>query len=463
MNISRRHFLQKASVVSLGFCGLRQFARAADPTPDQRTASGYGALISDPDRILDLPHGFSYQLISSSGDRMDDHFRVPGKHDGMAAFPGPNGRTILVRNHELEPAQVEYSPFGPNNFFYSKIDPKKMYDAGKGKKPALGGTTTLVYDTKSRRLEKHFLSLAGTHRNCAGGPTPWNSWVTCEETVEVATAEIEKDHGYNFEVPATDQISLADPHPLKAMGRFRHEAIAVDPASGIVYQTEDRSDGLIFRFIPERPGHLAAGGRLQALRVIDSKGLDTRNWTQQTIMPGDQLGVQWVDIENVESPEDDLRYQGRFEKGAARFARGEGMWYARDSIFFACTNGGKKQKGQIFRYFPSPHEGKRNESAHPGRLELYLEPNDASLVENADNLTIAPWGDLVICEDGPDSQFVVGVTPEGKIYKIGKTTVSELAGATFSPDGSTLFINVQTPGWTLAITGPWADRRSTAA
>ena len=111
---------------------------------------------------------------------------------------------------------------------------------GSGELPCLGGTTTLVYDTRTQTLEKHFLSLIGTIRNCAGGLTPWNTWITCEETMQKAEGTYDADHGYNFEVPASADIGLADPIPLKAMGRFNHEAVAVDPKTGIVYETEDR-------------------------------------------------------------------------------------------------------------------------------------------------------------------------------------------------------------------------------
>ena len=246
------------------------------------------------------------------------------------------------------------------------------------------------------------------------------------------------------------------------MGRFRHEAIAVDPRSGAVYQTEDRGDGLFFRFLPHEPGKLAKGGRLQALKIRDKARADTRNWYGSDLTVGQKLSVEWVDISNVEAPDDDLRYQGCFERGAARFARGEGCWFGHDSVFFACTNGGLKRKGQIFRYRPSPVEATSGEAAQPGTLELYIEPNDGKLIENADNLTIAPWGDLIVCEDGTDPQFLVGITPSGKIYKLARTNLGELAGAVFSPDGSTLFVNIQTPGVTVAITGPWKSLRAQA-
>ena len=162
------------------------------------------------------------------------------------------------------------------------------------------------------------------------------------------------------------------------------------PRSGVVYQTEDTGDCLIYRYIPDAPGKLIAG-RLQALAVIDHPSLDTRNWEKELVRPGEPLAVRWVDIENVESPKDDLRFQGFDGKGCARFARGEGMWYGREAIYFACTSGGSKKKGQIFRYQPSPHEGTADEGKAPGTLELFVEPNDGDLVDNADNLTVSPF------------------------------------------------------------------------
>ena len=232
-----------------------------------------------------------------------------------------------------------------------------------------------------------------------------------------------KDHGYCFEVPATSEPAVARPKPLTDMGRFNHEAVAVDPVSGIVYQTEDRGDGLIYRFIPKTRGRLEEGGRVQALGFKGQKRVDTRNWDQQRVRPGSPVEVTWIDLDDVDSSNDDLRHRG-FEKGAARFARGEGMWYGRNAVYFACTNGGRNKKGQIWRYIPSPFEGAENEEKTPGKLELFIEPNDGTLVENADNVTVAPWGDLILCEDGASEQFLVGVTPEGGIYKFGRNAIS---------------------------------------
>ena len=251
-------------------------------------------------------------------------------------------------------------------------------------------------------------------------------------------------------------MELADPIPLTDMGRFNHEAVAVDPKTGIVYETEDRDDSIFYRFLPNQLGNLKAGGRLQALVLLDKPSADTRNWDEDLFAVGDELAVKWIDIENVQSPEDDLRKQG-FDKGAARFARGEGIWYGNGEFYFACTSGGSAKIGQIWRYRPSEHEGTPEESKSPGVLDLFIEPNDGRLIENADNLTVAPWGDLVVCEDRSGQVVrLAGVTPSGNVYPFAFSHLrTEFAGVTFSPDGSTLFVNSQGVGITFAITGPW--------
>jgi secreted PhoX family phosphatase len=455
--LSRRHFLRQASAVALGFSGLHTLAATsaargwASPAPD-----GFGPLVPDPAGVFDLPEGFSYRVFSRMGDVMTDGFLVPGRPDGMAALPGPDGLTLLVRNHELAVSDAEaMGPFGARFEQLGRLEKSALYDAGLDGVPCPGGTTTVVYDTRAQQMVSQHLSLVGTVRNCAGGPTPWNSWITCEETVQRAGDRGTRDHGYNFEVPATTS-GLAEPVPLIAMGRFNHEAVAVDPASGIVFQTEDAHDGLIYRFLPNEPGALHKGGRLQALAVEAQPSLDTRNWDEQTVQAGVPMRTRWIDMDGVEAPDNDLRLRG-FSAGAARFARGEGMWYGRGAVYFACTNGGEAKKGQIWRYVPSEHEGQQGEKDAPGTLELFVEPNDGALIDNADNLTVTPWGDLILCEDGSGEQYLVGVTPSGDLYKFGRnaTSDSELAGATFSPDGTTLFVNIQHDGLTLAITGPW--------
>jgi uncharacterized protein len=461
---TRREFLRTTSLTTAGFLGLRALMQnplAAALAEAGTPALGFGPLLRDKAGLFDLPVGFTYTKFSERGQEMNDGLLVPGMHDGMAAFPGPGGRVLLVRNHELESAWLDFSPFGKDKSRLGKVDRAKIYDLGSGVLPNLGGTTTLVYDPVARKLEQHSLSLAGTVRNCAGGVTPWGTWVTCEEMNAEPEPTAEKDHGYNFEVRPSTEIGLVEPVPLKAMGRFRHEAICVHPTSGAVYETEDIGDGLLYRFLPKVPGNLAAGGRLQALMLRDKFGADTRNWDAAVFPVGKALAVKWVDLDEVESPRHDLRLRG-FGAGAALFARGEGAWWGEDAAWFAMTNGGSAKLGQVFRYRPSEYEGTPREAEAPGTIELFVEPNDSALLSNADNLCVAPWGDIILAEDTRGVCRLVGVTPKGEFYVIGRNVIEgrELAGVCFSPDGSTLFCNVQNPGYTLAITGPWPRGRA---
>ncbi len=413
MAINRRDFIQTAGLVSLGFLGLSRFNETL-AFPTQKTSWKYGPLIPDPKGILSLPKGFTYKIISTQGQIMTDGLLVPGNPDGMATFRGSMGKTIIIRNHEISVNDPESGAFGKDNTLLKKISKTRFYDYGRGASPCYGGTTTLVYNDKTQKVEKEFLSLAGTVRNCAGGPTPWGSWLTCEETTVRADDVLEKDHGYVFEVPAKENPTLADPVPLKAMGRFNHEAVAVDPKTGIVYLTEDDSEGLIYRFIPKTKGRLLNGGKLQALSLINQASADTRNWTGEAIVPRKLYPVRWIDVDHVEAPDNDLRFRG-FNQGAARFARGEGMWCGKNEIYFACTNGGKIKSGQVFRYKPGEYEGTTREKDSPGNLQLFVEPNDKEIFKNCDNLTVAPWGDVVLCENHIHP-FIVGITPKGEYF-----------------------------------------------
>jgi secreted PhoX family phosphatase len=244
------------------------------------------------------------------------------------------------------------------------------------------------------------------------------------------------------------------------MGRFEHEAAAVEPRSGMVYLTEDKDRSLIYRFRPNVPGQLAQGGKLQALVVTDQPALDTRNWSSpHDIRAGEWHEVRWLDLEDVDSDDNDLRLRG-YAAGAARFARGEGICTADGSLFFTCTSGGQQRLGQIFQYEPSPFEGTNNEYEQPGKMRLLVELNRDSVLQNCDNLTMSPWGDLVVCEDNTDHAGLICVRPNGEQYMLADNAYSdsELAGVCFAPDGKTLFVNIQYAGLTLAITGPWPGR-----
>jgi secreted PhoX family phosphatase len=466
MRLQRRDLLT-GSAAAVAFAGLARNVQAQTATEETyvNEVPGYGPLVRDPNRLLDLPEGFTYQVISQSGDTMDDGLFVPGQPDGMGCFDLGGGKVALVRNHELKGSSGLHRNLGPGGFHQERIgllDPSKGYDTYKDGRALPGGTTTLVYDLETRRTVSQHLSLAGTSTNCCGGQTPWGSWLTCEETEETpASADVTRPHGFVFEVPAA-ATGLVDPVPLKAMGRFDHEAVCVDPRTGVVYLTEDKNDGLFYRFIPTTPGRLAEGGRLQAMGFKARPGADSTNQETREWSVGDWREVVWIDLEDVESPDADLRFRGH-AAGAARVARGEGLFWGDGELYMTATSGGPLKRGQILRYVPSADEGRRGEARRPGRLQLFLESADERTMNMGDNITVAPWGHLVVCEDNYSSDtrnHLKGVTPDGQVYAIGRnvfTGNSEFAGAVFSPDGQVLFVNIMYPGVTFAIRGPWTS------
>lgn len=442
---NRRRFLGATAsafaALAASGCVIRSGGIAGAPGTVRPRAGfvGYGALQPDPAGLIDLPQGFSYRVISRLGDAMDDGGTVPDKADGMGCFDLASGEIALVRNHELVPTDDAGGPiakgFGKRNGAFVS-----------------GGTTTIVLDAATLKVKRQFRSLGGTIRNCAGGTTPWGSWLTCEEAPTGPGQRygdgLERNHGWVFEVPASAR-GLVDAVPLTAMGRFNHEAAAVDPATGIVYMTEDRDDGVLYRFLPRVPGKLAEGGRLQAMVV---EGLtDTRNWTSPAMPVGKAFPVRWVDLDEVEAPKDDLR-QRAAAKGAALVARGEGLHMGENAVFACCTSGGAAQLGQILKLTPGL-------AGAPDTVELFFESQNTEQFNFGDNLTVAPNGHLIVCEDQYTDvvdNHIRGITPDGRAYDVARLTAqTELAGACFSPDGKWLFVNVYSPATTLAITGPW--------
>jgi len=432
----RRQFLRHTGSAFAALAAAGCAGRTTAPAAAAPIAESYGALLPDAAGILDLPRGFSYRVLSSLGDAMDDGGTVPDKADGMGCFDLGNGEWALVRNHELRPGDSDGDASGA------------AFDTvARSLRPLPGGTTTVVLDATTLDVKRQYRSLAGTIRNCAGGLTPWGSWLTCEEDVSKADGRINKDHGWVFEVPANAERQV-EPVALTAMGRFMHEAACVDPATGIVYLTEDRNDSMLYRFIPIYPGELARGGTLQAL-VLDGVA-ETRNWDAVSVAVGQPIAGRWITLDNVEAPEDDLRQRGA-AAGAAIFARGEGIWMGEGELFFTCTSGGAAKEGQIFCLRPGLHG--------PDALELFYESTDRDTYSFGDNITIAPDGHLIVCEDqytDTVNNHLRGITPQGEAYAFARLRLqTEPAGACFSPDGRTLFVNAYAPTRTLAITGPW--------
>jgi secreted PhoX family phosphatase len=483
MMTSRRRLLG-ATAAGAAFIGLSRYAAAAGTPADIEAdryggeIEGYGRLRTDPFGIFDLPEGFSYTVISRAGEPMSDGLVTPYKTDGMGCLALDRDRVILVRNHELAFDDCDYGALGVGQTLAGRVDASRIYDRDQDGRALAGGTTTMVYDLRKRKLESAHLSLLGTTKNCAGGTTPWGSWLTCEEAVQPAGIQSNrrgtlKSHGWVFEVPGA-QRALAEPRPITGLGRFRHEAAVVDPATGIVYLTEDEPDGygLFYRFLPHDRRDLHKGGRLQALGFADNRDYgDSRNWDQADwTAAGQWREAMWVDLDGVDNPDEALRARGH-ARGAAWFARGEGVFFGQGELYFACTSGGARRLGQIMRYRPSANEGQPHEQDAPGRLQLFLESADPLLMNMGDNLAVSPWGHLFVCEDKAGEggiNYLRAVTPTGKVYTVGRQAMTgasnvganaELAGVCFSPDGTTLFVNIYWPGLTLAITGPWGRLR----
>lgn len=454
--ISRRRLLKTGGLglgaAALGLSPLGSLLAGPGTGPHP----GYGPLRPVRDLttglpLLQLPEGFSYTSFGWTGEPIAEGVVCPGMHDGMGVVRTQGDLVTLVRNHE-----VTRDPGG------SFAPPEATYDPD-----CRGGTVTLRFDTAKGRLVDARPSLSGTLVNCAGGTTPWGTWLSCEEIVldrdqKVLVTEdyvhtMKRSHGFVFEVPAE---GLSKAEPLVAMGQMKHEAAAVDPATGTVYLTEDQEPAGFYRFLPKRPGELARGGRLQMLKAVGAKDLRTgrRN--------GDVFKVRWVEIEHPEKGRDELGddrglvRQGVLD-GGSMFTRLEGVIVGDGRVYFTSTNGGDARCGQLWAYIPGEEI-----------LELVFESPSPEVLDFPDNIVISPRGGMVICEDSTQpEQRLYGRTREGGLFEFCRNAVvldgfrghegdfreEEWAGACFSPDGKWLFANVYSPGFTVAITGPWKN------
>lgn len=474
MTLGRRTFLSRMvsagglaacapSLAGLVACSSGRRGEAVDP--GSWIIEPYGPLVRSPDcPELEIAERLRCVRLSSGGvpSPVREGFLVPNAFDGMAAFPMANGNVRLIRNHEMTDPPESARPIGSPAYD----------DAGSGGTTSLEVRITGEGEGLRVELVDEFASLAGTRVNCAGGPTPWGSWLSCEETTEGRGDGFERPHGYIFEVPV-DATGPVDPVPLTAMGRFVHEAVAVDPETGIVYETEDtwyvpivpnRPGAGLYRFIPREPGVLAAGGRLQMLAVTGEPGyLTARNQTPGTVLP-----VHWVDIDDPDpedAREDELAvFKQGLAKGGARFARLEGAFHGDGGIYVVSTNGGDATSGQVFHYRPV--------SADQGELTLVFESPAPEVLDSPDNIVLSPRGGLVMCEDGSGEQHVRALDREGRIVNLARAplgpeggTAGEFAGSCFSPDGRVLFFNQQggrragstRSSATYAMWGPWED------
>jgi secreted PhoX family phosphatase len=473
-SVSRRTLLTGAAAgFGFAFAGsMEAFARPAPRIPGGIT--GYGPLIPAPGGVLSLPAGFSYVEVARSGvTDTDDGVKYPSDPDGMGVFAGAAGGSVLITNHEISANEPTPVP-GIAGL---------TYDPG-----AIGGTSTVTVD-EIGNLCSTYTSLAGTDNNCAGGVTPWGTWLTCEETERRAETVIggrtlEKDHGYVFEVDPVSRAANVDcsPVPLSFLGRYSHEAVAVDPDTHRIYLTEDavNPNGLYYRWTPPR-GFRAKKGALRAL--AEAKGADAGRLQAMSCRDGrrhivdlseaTEIGtryrVQWVDVRDrlaLGPPPVTVRQQD-FDEPITRSRKLEGSWWGNGGAYFvasfarpeAAGDGSlNAHDGQVWFYDPE-----RRTVTLKTLFGLNREPDAQGTFDGPDNITVSPHGGLIVAEDGEGFNHLVGVSRRGRAYPLARNDHEdngEFCGPTFSLDGKVLFANIQSPnfGATLAITGPWRGR-----
>ncbi|WP_230687027.1 alkaline phosphatase PhoX [Catellatospora vulcania] len=456
--LSRRNLLRAGTLGGLGIAFAGSIQAVAGPAYAHPTVPGYGPLVPDPAGILSLPEGFSYRIVAEAGKTLlSTGEATPSDPDGTACFGTRRGFT-LVNNHEI----------GGDEPYRVPARPGFTFDPGAG-----GGTTNIEVDHHGNRV-RQYVSLAGTHNNCAGGITPWGTWLTCEETEQRKGGAFLQDHGWVFEVDPFDQEANLDPVPLKFLGRYSHEAVAVDPKTDEIYLTEDASgpNGLYFRWVPPkgfkgRDGALRklalseggdTAGRLQALKA-SLDGLHITDLSAAT-EPGTKYKVSWVDVPDRLAATVSVRKQFTNDQ-VTRARKLEGQWYGDGGVYFVSsyariTDGSvHEHDGQVWFYDP-----KRETIELKTIFGLNPDPKEEGHFDGPDNITVSPYGGIILAEDGEGLSHLIGVSDKGVTYPLARNEISEseFTGPTFSQDGRILFAGIQADGLVVAITGPWGRR-----
>ena len=467
MTLSRREFVNRSVLAGIGVAlvgNVGSVVATAPAAAQAAGATGYGPLVPDPAGRLSLPSGFTYKIVTEAGKTtLESGEPTPQKHDGMATFVRPDGGSVIVYNHEIKVTH--------NAQFQVPRIPGLTYDP-----VAPGGCTIVEVDGDGNRVTE-YVALAGTSTNCAGGRTPWNTWLSCEETEERAGQNgLQLDHGYTFEVDPYSREANQNPKPIKALGRFSHEAAVVDPVTGHVYQTEDASgpNGLFYRFTPPAsalplgPGKLRAlgdnDGTLEAMKVTEASGAHVDDLSRATAV-GTKYRVTWVAVPDRAATTTSVRKQFTNDQ-ITRSRKLEGAWWGDKGCFFVSSyarttdSPGAPHDGQVWFYDTI-------QQTLELKLRFEYDPiDDDAHFDGPDNITVSSRGNgLILAEDGDGQQHLFGATLEGQTYPVARNEInlgtpeapdfSEFCGPVYSADGKILFANVQDPGILYAITGPW--------
>lgn len=462
MSLSRRDFLQysAAGVVLIGATDVLLTAPNAGTAP---RAVGYGPVVADPAGRLALPEGFSYRIVTEAGRTLlESGEPTPGNHDGTGAFRTRGGGTVLVNNHEIG-TLAEATEEG--------AVPTPLVD-GLVYDPAMAGGCTVVETDRDGERVTEYVGVAGTSTNCAGGITPWDTWLTCEEdSTRAGEGGATKDHGYVFEVDPFDRGANRDPKPITALGRYDHEAATVDPRTGDVYLTEDASgpNGLFYRWAAPRGFRGGRGalrglgdteGVLAAMACTDDRGEHVDDLSRG-VEVGTRYAVEWVEVPDRDARTVDTRLQ--FADGdVTRGRKLEGQWWGDGGAYVVTSyaraedSPGEPHDGQVWFYDP-----KRSTLTLKVRFGLDPTPDVDGAFDGPDNVTVSPWGGLILAEDGEGVQHLIGVAGNGETFPMARNDVdgTEFTGPVFSHDKRVLFANVQAPGTMFAITGPWRRQR----